>query len=227
VKIASKIVPLPELPKPAMPKTITEGLFEAKSSRTSTVQARSQEVQTGGFGDSNGAHANSNAERKLTLASAGAFDAVPSPATNSTAGKRSLISGSGFGEAASSASGDRGARTAVAAISTGAFGDVSTAEFSSKHVRAPEITPIEILYKPKPLYTAEARQLHIQGEVLLDVLFTASGTARVLRVVRGLGHGLDEAAEIAGQNIRFQPAKRDGRPYDSDALVHIVFELAD
>jgi len=59
------------------------------------------------------------------------------------------------------------------------------------------------------------------------VMFGASGDVRVLRVLRGLGHGLDEAAETAGQKIRFEPAKRDGRPYDSDAVVHITFELAD
>jgi TonB family protein len=69
--------------------------------------------------------------------------------------------------------------------------------------------------------------MHIEGEVLLDVMFEASGQIRVLRVVRGLGHGLDESAQRAAQQIRFNPAKRDGQPYDSDAVVHIVFALAE
>jgi len=48
----------------------------------------------------------------------------------------------------------------------------------------------------------------------------------VLQVVRGLGHGLDEAATAAAQKIRFKPAQRDGRPCDMTATVHIVFQLA-
>jgi TonB family protein len=67
----------------------------------------------------------------------------------------------------------------------------------------------------------------LEGEVLLDVVFTASGQVRVLRVVRGLGHGLDESALRAAQQIRYRPALRDGRPTDSNAVVHIVFALAE
>ena len=50
---------------------------------------------------------------------------------------------------------------------------------------------------------------------------------RVLRVVRGLGHGLDEAAQRAALRIRFKPAQSsDGRPVDSRATVHITFRLS-
>ena len=48
-----------------------------------------------------------------------------------------------------------------------------------------------------------------------------------LRVVRGLGHGLDEAALRAAGQIRFRPAQRNGAAYETIALVHIVFELAE
>jgi len=44
--------------------------------------------------------------------------------------------------------------------------------------------------------------------------------------VRGLGHGLDESALRAAQQIKFKPAQRDGRPVDSSATVHILFQLA-
>ena len=80
--------------------------------------------------------------------------------------------------------------------------------------------------KPKPEYTEEARKLKLEGEVLLRVLFTAGGEPRVLEVVRGLGHGLDETAIRAAQQIRFKPALRDGLPVDSTATVHILFQLA-
>jgi TonB family protein len=88
------------------------------------------------------------------------------------------------------------------------------------------MTPVEITYKPLPVYTQEARRLRLEGEVLVRVMFAASGDLRVQQVVQGLGHGLDEAALRAAQQIRFRPARRNGEPYDSVALVHIVFELA-
>jgi len=84
----------------------------------------------------------------------------------------------------------------------------------------------EILFKPRPAYTDEARRLRIEGEVLLEVLFAASGEARVLRTLRGLGHGLDESAIAAAHEIRFRPARRGDAPVDSSAVVHIVFQVA-
>jgi len=85
---------------------------------------------------------------------------------------------------------------------------------------------VEILSKPRPRYTTEARSAGIQGEVLLDVLFRASGESQVLRLVHGLGHGLDESAAEAARQIQFRPAGRDGLAVDSSAIVHISFELA-
>jgi TonB family protein len=91
---------------------------------------------------------------------------------------------------------------------------------------APATTPVEIIDKPVPVYTAEARQMKIEGEVLLKVTFLANGQVRVGEVVRGLGHGLDESAANAAQGIRFRPAQREQQPCDTTATVHIVFQLA-
>jgi TonB family protein len=89
-----------------------------------------------------------------------------------------------------------------------------------------KVVPAEILSKPIPAYTDDARAKRIEGEVLLEVVFEASGKLRVLRVVRGLGHGLDENAIRAAEQIHFKPALRDGQPSDSTAVVHIIFQLA-
>jgi TonB family protein len=86
--------------------------------------------------------------------------------------------------------------------------------------------PLEILSKPTPAYTDEARSLKIEGDVILEVNFSAAGDIQVLRVVRGLGHGLDEAAARAAQGMRFKPARSAGRPVDFRTTVHIVFRLA-
>ncbi len=88
-------------------------------------------------------------------------------------------------------------------------------------------TPVEILFKPTPKYTQIAVAKKIEGEVVLQVSFSAVGEVKVLRVIRGLGYGLNETAEDAARQIKFRPAKNgDGEPIDSIATVHIVFELA-
>jgi len=62
--------------------------------------------------------------------------------------------------------------------------------------------------------------------VLVEAQFGATGEIHVQRVVKGLGHGLDEAAVAAANKIRFKPAMQNGQPVDSAAVVHVVFELA-
>ena len=138
----------------------------------------------------------------------------------------------------------------AAAVTTGAFGivaasprataggssDVRTAGFDraasapvqprNTLVSAPIDRPVEILFKPSPEYTDEARNAHVEGTVTLDLEFGAAGDVRVLRVVSGLGHGLDEAAERAASRIRFKPAQADGRPVVSRATVYITFRLS-
>jgi TonB family protein len=97
------------------------------------------------------------------------------------------------------------------------FGDAATS--------GSQTTPVEILFKPKPAYTLEAQELHLEGEVLLNVVFLASGGIRLLHIVHGLGHGLDEAAAEAAAHIRFRPASCGGVPRDMNATVHVGFRL--
>ena len=85
---------------------------------------------------------------------------------------------------------------------------------------------MEVLSKPTPVYTEAARRLKIEGEVVLEVEFLATGSIRILRIVRGLGHGLDEMATAAAYEIRFKPATSEGRAVDSRTTVQIVFRLA-
>jgi len=87
-------------------------------------------------------------------------------------------------------------------------------------------TSVDILYEPSPAYSNEARTLKTEGDVVLEVIFLASGQLQVTRVVSGLGHGLDEAAIQAAKQIRFRLAKRDGQPVDFPAHVRIEFRLS-
>ena len=90
----------------------------------------------------------------------------------------------------------------------------------------PPTNSVEITFKPQPVYTDEARSLKLEGEVLLEVMFGANGTLHVNRVVKGLGHGLDEAAIAAANKMRFKPALRNGQAMDSTAIVHVSFQMA-
>lgn len=94
-----------------------------------------------------------------------------------------------------------------------------SAEFNTKAV--------EILGKPRPLYTEEARRLRIEGAVLLRILFGADGRLRVQSIVRGLGHGLDENAALAASQIQFRPATQNGQAIDQSAVIRVQFQLAE
>jgi TonB family protein len=85
---------------------------------------------------------------------------------------------------------------------------------------------LEIQDKPRPAYTEEARRARVEGDVVLEVLFTGSGSLRVLRVVERLGYGLEQNAIDAVAKIRFRPAREDGHAIDTIAMVRISFQLA-
>ena len=111
-------------------------------------------------------------------------------------------------------------------MQTAGFDQRAPAQPSVAAVTKANDRPVEIVFKPTPEYTDEARSARIEGTVSLELEFTAAGDVRVLRVVRGLGHGLDEAAQRAALRIRFKPAQSDSGPVDSRATVHITFRLS-
>ena len=93
-------------------------------------------------------------------------------------------------------------------------------------VETPASTNLEVLSKPPPQYTSEARQLKVQGDVVLRVTFTAAGQVVVQGLVHGLGHGLDEEAKRVAQQIRYRPATRNGQAVDLTTNITISFQLA-
>jgi TonB family protein len=230
-------VDAPEAPIAApKPPEIKTGVFSTGSSATPTANLPAQKIQTGGFGDPNGIKGEGKPGKTANIASLGSFDLPVGPgAGNGTGGARGVkgvIASSGFGNGVAPVGngGGGGAGTTKGTVRPGGFGDVDgSAKQEAPKKRAetgPAQTPVEILFKPKPDYTDDARKARIEGEVLVRVLFTAAGEVKVLDVTRGLGHGLDETALRAAQQIKFKPAQRDGQPVDSTATVHIVFQMA-
>jgi TonB family protein len=163
-----------------------------------TVAAPLNKVQTGGFGDPNGIAGPGNPNKAGNINQAGSPNLPGGPGSgNGTGGAQGLR-----GTVASNGSG----------VGAPAAGSVNSG--------------VAILYEPNPAYTNEARVLKMEGDVVLEVVFLASGQVQVTRVVSGLGHGLDEAAIQAAKQIRFKPAKRNGQAVDFPAHVRIEFRLA-
>jgi periplasmic protein TonB len=78
---------------------------------------------------------------------------------------------------------------------------------------------------PDPEYTEEARTAKTQGTCILWLIVDDKGHPRNIRVVRGLGFGLDAKAIQAVQQWRFEPAMKDGKPVNVQISVEVGFHL--
>lgn len=221
---------------PVIPRQLVKtNVFSTGNSDPPTIAQAPRQVQTGAFGDPNGIPAKENKGKPVTIASLGSIT-LPTGLGygNGTAGEhgvRGVVASAGFGN--DIATGDGSGRVNASRGTVRESGFASAAAMTAPQVQpkaaentASRLVPAEIVFKPTPLYTAEAKSLHIEGEVLLEVVFESTGKLRVVRVVQGLGHGLDESAAHSAEQIRFKPALRDGQPSDCTAVVHIVFRMA-
>src|SRR5580704_8931295 len=229
-KVAKKSAPNPDLPDVA--KAFPTQAPSMGSSAIPTIKRPREDVQTGGFGDPNGVPSNSQAGKHApNINSKGAYDMPTGPGygngTGGAKGERGVVASTGFGNGVATGTNSGGNRGVV---QQGVFADEHAVAPAPKVKQAASVSsntkPVEILFKPKPQYTDEARTKKIEGEVLLQVVFTAVGDVKVQRVVQGLGYGLDDSAQSAARQIRFKPAIQGGQPVDFPAIVHITFELA-
>ena len=217
---------------PAPPKPIVKtGVFQNSDLAKATKVPN--QLKVGGFGDPNGVHpTDTPSNNQLTMAKVGSFD-MPNGAGQSGGGGRAQNGGvraGGFGSVDSGGGGTGGTGTGHgSSVKTGAFGEASAGPQHGPTVAtpsAPSTTPVEILFKPRPVYSPEAKQLGLEGQVALEVVFGANGSIHVIRVVRGLGHGLDESALQAASQVRFRPATRGGVAVDTNATIYITFQTS-
>ena len=200
------------------------------SAATATVVAPVNKVQTGGFGTPDGLPGKGDPNKSNIVNRQGLTTLPGGPGYgNGTAGDQGIkgtVASTGFGNGTANPPQGGGKR---GSIQQSGFGDQTVSAAAPKKVAAAtegNTTQVDILEKPRPEYTAEGRSLRLEGDVVLDLIFLANGTVQVKGIVSGLGHGLDEAASHAAQQIKFKPAKRDGQPVDFPARVRIQFRLA-
>lgn len=87
------------------------------------------------------------------------------------------------------------------------------------------VTPPKVLDKVEPEYSAEAKDAHIEGTVLLKVEIAPEGTAQNIEVVQGVGSGLNEKAVEAVKQWKFVPGMKDGEPVTVQAMIEVNFKL--
>jgi TonB family protein len=219
--------------QPARPREpVKTGMITGGSSAPATIDKPLDKVQTGGFGDPNGLSGPGNPNKRANIAQFG-DPALPSGpghgnGTGGANGARGTVASTGFGNGVAIPPTGGGRRSGSVQSTGFANQNDQVVETPKKKANdAPAVEPVVILAKPKPLYSAEALKLNIEGEVLLDVIFPASGgEVHVNRIVKGLGHGLDESAMRAAEQIKFKPALSNGHPVDFPAVIHIVFQMA-
>ncbi len=192
------------------------------------------------LGETFGATPNPNATRPATIAAIGnPYGGMSGPAvaprgvvgstglgngtkSGSNAGVVGRVASAGIPGATGTGNAYGGGKVASAGIPVMQQAAVATPAVNA----VPKSTNLEVVSKPPVQYTAEARQLKVQGDVVLRVTFTANGQVLVRDIVHGLGHGLDEEARRVAQLIRFRPATRDGQPVDLTTNITITFQLA-
>ncbi len=237
IEVAALSKPLPLTPTaPVIPRQLVKtNVFSTGSSAPPTIARAPQQVQTGGFGDPNGVPARESNGRPVNIAQLGSYDLPSGPGygngTGGERGARGVVASAGFGNGVATGDGSGRVNTSRGTVRQSGFGDAEPTAATqvrpkAAETAAPKLVPAEIISKPTPVYTDEARKMRVEGEVLLEVVFESSGRLHIVRVLRGLGHGLDEAAVRAAEQIRFKPALRNGQPADSIAVLHIVFQLA-
>jgi TonB family protein len=247
--ISSARVNLPEPlslpPAPvAQPANVTKaevpmriGVYGVAAEPASTKRpAETGEVQTGGFGSSVGLASRTERNNPGNVQMQGAFGPPDGSGEGNGAGGRrgmqGLVASAGFGSGtAGTGYGPPRGGNGGSGVTMGGFEKVAqvtnTPRPSQLEPQTTDFQPVEILSKPSPVYTEDARRRGIQGEVVLSVVFQASGGIKVVAVVKSLGDGLDEAAEQAATQILFRPALRGGKPTDFPATLRTEFRLAD
>jgi len=87
-------------------------------------------------------------------------------------------------------------------------------------VKAPVLT-----YSPDPEFSEEARKAKFSGNVQVYLWVDEQGNPSHVRVIRGVGMGLDEKAVEAVRQYKFKPAMQNGKPVKVDLYIDVNFQI--
>jgi TonB family protein len=136
---------------------------------------------------------------------------------------KALEASNGIGSGAGIGSGNRGG---VGSGDGAGFGPGSGGGYGGGVYRVGGgISAPTILFQVEPEYSEEARKAKYNGEVTLTVVVDASGQVKNVKVVRGVGMGLDEKAIEAVSKWKFKPGMKNGQPVAVMANIVVTFRL--
>lgn len=247
------IVKMPELPKPPEVKMDTPKPVMAPPAPTKVVPIAAPQVVNLAKPQAASVVNNDQHATAVSLGSANA-PTLHGPAVSNVNLGRGLAgaSGSGNGPAATKVNLGNGSAggsihgtglVAVTGIPHGVAAGTGTAVASQVNLgqAAPPpmpkavaaVAPLQrtepkVIYKPKPEYTQEAKQLRIEGTMTLRIRVLPNGSVMVLSVVNDLGHGLADSAKKAALATKFEPATdAAGQPITWEGIVTVTFQLAE
>ncbi len=93
-----------------------------------------------------------------------------------------------------------------------------------RHIGGGVSAPI-VLFAPEPEFSEEARKAKAAGNVLVYLQVDAQGRPTHVRVLRGIGLGLDEKALEAVRQYKFKPALENGKPVPVEMNVEVNFQI--
>ena len=82
-----------------------------------------------------------------------------------------------------------------------------------------------VLFAPEPEFSEEARRAKVSGNVLVALQVDAQGRPTHVRILRGIGLGLDQKAIDAVSQYKFKPALENGRPVPVEMNVEVNFQI--
>ncbi len=87
------------------------------------------------------------------------------------------------------------------------------------------VSPPTVLFAPEPEFSEEARKAKVAGNVLVYLQVDTTGHPTHVRVLRGIGLGLDEKAMEAVRQYKFKPAMENGHPVVVEMNVEVNFQI--
>jgi protein TonB len=87
------------------------------------------------------------------------------------------------------------------------------------------VRPPSVLYSVEPEFSEEARKAKFSGNVQVYLWVDEQGNPSHVRVVRGVGMGLDEKAVEAVRQYKFKPAMQNGKPVKVDLYIDVNFQI--
>ncbi len=83
----------------------------------------------------------------------------------------------------------------------------------------------QLIYQVEPEFSEEARKAKVAGNVLVTLIVDTSGHPQRVRVLRGIGMGLDEKAVEAVRQYRFKPAMEGNKPVPVEVNIDVNFQI--